>query len=638
MEAPVWLIIPNGGPFLRRNVLAALLAATPNFPAPLLVYKRTGHRHLAAFIALPRSAVASALAAFPLARPSDKPLRARPAERGEVPREAVALLRAPFAPAPALAPPAPLQQPLPDVHSVVTPLAVLPYGAQCVKKAGDMEAVLRRVAAGLAAACAGGSGDGGCDGGGGGAGVKRQREGGGAPPSLPPELSWLPERQAAHGGAACALSPLLPSPVVEGYRNKCEFTIGFDAAGGPAVGFCLGGFAATGGEVRVAGAPSFRHLPPQLCAIRDAVDGWVRASPLSPYDTRVHRGVWRTLSVRWCADQQAAMVELLAKPPPPEEGARAGEGGGGDAAAVYAAEVARFEALLRGGGQPGGALPPVASAFLQEYGGLSAPDVNSPRALLFGAPHITEALPLSGLRFRVSPGAFSQVNTAAADELYVLVRALAVGGVEGARALLGSALPPQQPGGGASAAAAAEPPPPPPPPKLQRGVLPPKQPHIGLLDVCCGGGVFSILCAPFVGATLGMDVSAEAVADACANAALNGRTNCTFIRGKAEEVLMGGDPPLAPLRDFVAVVDPPRGGLHPSVIAALRTMQGLRRVVYVSCSPAGSFVNDAVRLCEPTRKRVASSRGAPFRPVLSVPVDLFPHTAGVELVTLFERD
>jgi tRNA/tmRNA/rRNA uracil-C5-methylase (TrmA/RlmC/RlmD family) len=633
-----WLVIVNAGPFLRRNQLTALLA--PSCPPPLAVHKRTGQRHTCAYLAFSNANLDAALAAFPLARGgSEKSLRVRRAARGEVPRDALSLL-AP-APAPAFLPPAPLQQPLPDVHSVVTPLAHVPYAAQCARKACDMHLVLERVAAGLAAAGAGGSGGGG--------GQKRQREEG---VGLSKELGWLPAAQAAHGGAVCALAPLLPSPVVEGYRNKAEFTIGFDAGGAPGVGFCLGSFSATGGEVRVAGAPSFRHLPPQLCALRAAAEAWLRASPLPPYDTRSHQGVWRSLTVRWCADQRGAMVELVAKPPPPPappppaagevaSGEGAGEdavgagSGGATAASSYAAEVARFEALLRGvsgEGSSSAALPAVASLWLLEYGGCSVPDANAPRRLLFGAPHITEALPLSGLRFRVSPGAFSQVNTSAADELYVLVRALAVDGEKGACALLacgeGAAAAGDAGGGGGGNLRVGT---------LRRGVLPTVRPSLGLLDVCCGGGVFSLLCAPFVGATLGMDISAEAVRDAASNAALNGFATgkCTFVCAKAEEVLVEGAQPLAPLCSFVAVVDPPRGGLHPGVIRTLRAMAGLRRVVYVSCAPAGSFVVDAVRLCEPSKK---GFRGAPFRPVFSVPLDLFPHTPGVELVTLFERD
>ena len=41
-----------------------------------------------------------------------------------------------------------------------------------------------------------------------------------------------------------------------------------------------------------------------------------------------------------------------------------------------------------------------------------------------------------------------------------------------------------------------------------------------------------------------------------------------------------------------------------------------------------------VSLCRPCSNRV---KGLPFRPVKSVPVDMFPHTHHCELVVLFER-
>jgi tRNA (uracil-5-)-methyltransferase len=34
----------------------------------------------------------------------------------------------------------------------------------------------------------------------------------------------------------------------------------------------------------------------------------------------------------------------------------------------------------------------------------------------------------------------------------------------------------------------------------------------------------------------------------------------------------------------IGIVDPPRSGLHPSVVTALRTCKGLDRLVYVSCN------------------------------------------------------
>ena len=56
------------------------------------------------------------------------------------------------------------------------------------------------------------------------------------------QMPWLRSRPEHEGGLACKLEAVVPSPTVHGYRNKCEFTIGRDAAGAPCVGFVLGRF------------------------------------------------------------------------------------------------------------------------------------------------------------------------------------------------------------------------------------------------------------------------------------------------------------------------------------------------------------------------------------------------------------
>lgn len=44
------------------------------------------------------------------------------------------------------------------------------------------------------------------------------------------------------GGLPCELEGILESPVVHGYRNKCEFSVGYSQQGKPTVGFMLGNF------------------------------------------------------------------------------------------------------------------------------------------------------------------------------------------------------------------------------------------------------------------------------------------------------------------------------------------------------------------------------------------------------------
>jgi tRNA (uracil-5-)-methyltransferase len=44
------------------------------------------------------------------------------------------------------------------------------------------------------------------------------------------------------GGLSCKLEGILESPVIDGYRNKCEFSVGHSLEGKKTVGFMLGNF------------------------------------------------------------------------------------------------------------------------------------------------------------------------------------------------------------------------------------------------------------------------------------------------------------------------------------------------------------------------------------------------------------
>ena len=72
------------------------------------------------------------------------------------------------------------------------------------------------------------------------------------------------------------------------------------------------------------------------------------------------------------------------------------------------------------------------------------------------------------------------------------------------------------------------------------------------------------------------------------------------------------------------VADPPRAGFHPKALAALVTLAP-ERIVYVSCNPA-TLARDAGLLA-----------GQGYRLARAGIVDMFPHTAHVESIALFER-
>lgn len=146
-----------------------------------------------------------------------------------------------------------------------------------------------------------------------------------------------------------------------------------------------------------------------------------------------------------------------------------------------------------------------------------------------------------------------------------------------------------------------------------------------VLDLYCGTGTLTLLAARRATAAVGVESVPDAVARARSNAALNGIANARFETGEARAVLREwaegrrGDPP----RPDVVLVDPPRAGLHPRVVARVAEL-GARRVVYVSCNPA-TLARDL---------KDFAARG--LRTAAVQPFDLFPHTPHIECVARLE--
>jgi tRNA (uracil-5-)-methyltransferase len=158
-------------------------------------------------------------------------------------------------------------------------------------------------------------------------------------------------------------------------------------------------------------------------------------------------------------------------------------------------------------------------------------------------------------------------------------------------------------------------------------------PNTTLLDVCCGTGTIGISIANKCGQVLGIEVVESAVQDAKTNAELNGLSDkCQFFAGRAENIidLVIGK---AKFQNIVAIVDPPRSGLHQRVLMLLRKCEKIKYLIYVSCDARLAMKNFA-DLARPNSK---AYKGAPFIPKKIIPVDLFPHCHQLELIILFER-
>jgi 23S rRNA (uracil1939-C5)-methyltransferase len=149
-----------------------------------------------------------------------------------------------------------------------------------------------------------------------------------------------------------------------------------------------------------------------------------------------------------------------------------------------------------------------------------------------------------------------------------------------------------------------------------------------VLDLYCGTGTLTLLFARAVpgGTVVGVESVADAVELAARNAARNDLPRTRFVTGEARRVLREwarGERPGAVRPDLV-VVDPPRAGLHPRVVARIAELSP-RRVVYVSCNPA-TLARDL---------KDFTTLGYPVAEVR--PFDMFPHTPHIECVARLER-
>jgi 23S rRNA (uracil1939-C5)-methyltransferase len=143
------------------------------------------------------------------------------------------------------------------------------------------------------------------------------------------------------------------------------------------------------------------------------------------------------------------------------------------------------------------------------------------------------------------------------------------------------------------------------------------QPTDTILDAYCGVGLFSRFLAPLVDRIIGIESNADAVRDFRANLADFDRVE--IHQGLVEKVLARLTPPL-----HAAVMDPPRSGCGPRVIAAVVAKQ-IDRVVLVSCDPA-TLARDLRQLID-----------GGYQLIEAQPIDLFPHTYHVETVVLLQR-
>lgn len=143
-----------------------------------------------------------------------------------------------------------------------------------------------------------------------------------------------------------------------------------------------------------------------------------------------------------------------------------------------------------------------------------------------------------------------------------------------------------------------------------------------VIDAYCGVGTIGMICAAQGAQVTAVESNPNAVKDAVANAKLNRLKNIRFHNADATDFLCG----LADRGEKadVVILDPPRAGSSPEFIQAVGQLSP-DSVVYVSCK---------IETLERDIK-LFSKQG--YRAVYIQPVDMFPHTTGIETVVLLKK-
>ncbi|XP_058392313.1 tRNA (uracil-5-)-methyltransferase homolog B isoform X2 [Diceros bicornis minor] len=358
-------------------------------------------------------------------------------------------------------------------------------------------------------------------------------------------------------------------PVIDGYRNKSTFSVNRGPDGNPkTVGYYLGSWRDR--NIICVRSNLLKNIPEKHNQVSQYYEAFLRQSPLEPCLLFHKGGYWRELIVR--TNSQGHTMAIITFHP--QELTQ-------EELCVQKETIKEF--FTKGPG----AVCDLTSLYFQESTMTRCSHQQSPYQLLFGEPHIFEDL--LGLKIRISPDAFFQVNTAGAEMLY-----RTVGELSGVNS------------------------------------------NTILLDICCGTGVIGLSLAQYTSQVLGIELVEQAVEDARWTAAFNGITNCEFHAGRAEKIL----PQLLKSKEdgqlIVAVVNPARAGLHYQVVQAIRNCRAICTLVFVSCKPHGETTRNIIELCCPPNS-AKKLFGEPFVLRQAVPVDLFPHTPHCELVLLFTR-
>lgn len=345
------------------------------------------------------------------------------------------------------------------------------------------------------------------------------------------------------GKIAAPINPIIGADKRDRYRNKAQFPVGYDANGRAVCGFYA--------------LHSHRIVPCTDCMLQPhEFDGILRFllkftddNRIPLYDETADKGILRHIYLRRTAHGDIMVCLVINADRLPKE-----------------IEKSLVKGLCDGFAE----VKTIVLNINKRKTGVILGDKNR---VLFGDGYLTDTL--CGIKIKISPLSFYQVNRDMAQKLYSVAAEYA------------------KPAGKT------------------------------LLDLYCGAGAIGLSMAKNAREIIGVEIVPSAVKDARHNAEINGIDNARFICADAAAAAKQlSDEGICP---DVIILDPPRKGADSGLIHTIAEDFAPKTVVYVSCDPA-TLARD-----------LAIFETLGYKTEKVQPVDMFPSTSHVETVVLMTR-
>lgn len=340
----------------------------------------------------------------------------------------------------------------------------------------------------------------------------------------------------------CKVQPIIGMENPYHYRHKVQAVFGMDRKKNPISG--------------VYEEKSHRLLPVESCLIEDekadAIIGTVRSLlksfKIKVYDEDTGYGLLRYVLIRKGCYTGEIMVVLVTASP------------------VFPSKRNFVDALRK-------VHPEITTVVQNVNNRTDSLILGDKYQILYGKGYIVDEL--CGMKFKISPASFYQVNPVQAGKLYDKAIELA--------ALTGKET---------------------------------------VVDAYCGTGTIGLIASKKAGNVIGVENNGDAVKDAIGNAKANDVKNIRFYRDDAGHFLTSCAADEVPVD--VLIMDPPRAGSSEEFLNAVAKISP-KKVVYVSCNPE-TLERDVTYL---------EKLGYQAREVW--PVDMFPWTGSCETVASLSK-